>query len=60
MVHIFVQGELDVEINTTSKLFLMFFIMDSLIDKSVSHCILENFDINNLHCVLSNLSFYAS
>jgi len=29
----------NVEINATSKLFSMFFSMDSLKDKSVSHCI---------------------
>jgi len=29
----------NVDINTTSKLFLMFFSMDSLKDKSVSVCI---------------------
>ena len=31
----------NVEINTTSNLFLMFFSMDSLKDKSVSHCSIE-------------------
>ena len=40
----------NVEINTTSKLFLMFFSMDSLKDKSVPHCTFIYLKLNIVEC----------